>query len=123
MHESATLVVWDDVTTRHGSSSNGASVIGEGGITLSDLLREGAETQDTTADVVDGVDVQSGVVALAELGLHGRDATARCPSRIDGTGGLNEVERDSVRRVGSVDDVHLLGNELILQTLLFSISS
>jgi hypothetical protein len=111
--KNAALIVVGYITTRHGASKNGATILSEDLVTLSDLLRERAETDDTASDIVDGVYIQGRIVTLAESRLHLGNAIS-LPFRVDVAGDLEQIERDAMRSVGGANNVHLLGDELIL---------
>ena len=57
------------------------------------------------------VDIQSGVVALAEGGFHGLIVQVGCPCVVDGVGVRLDSEGDVVGGVGCIEDIGLVGDQ------------
>lgn len=90
--------------TGEGVSEDVATVLVEGGGARVDVCGEIADAEEAAAQVGEEVDVQVGVVTLAEGGLHLAVVVAGGPLVVDGEIGGDEIEGDAV---GTVRVVHV----------------
>jgi len=108
-------VVVGERATGDGAVEDGATVAVERSRARGDGLREVAVAEVTT-HLVQVVDIQGTVGALAEGPLHGHLVALGVisPVGIDGTGDTLEVELEAVRSIGGVENVELVVEHGIL---------
>lgn len=103
----ATLVVIGGCTSGNRLGKDVAAVLFIGGAPWRCVCREVANPEEAATEVGQEVDVEVGVGALAQGGLHLRVVITGGPVVVHGEVGANEREGDARRSIASVDDCKL----------------
>lgn len=104
MRRRPALVIIRHVAPRQAPRQDIAPILLEGRAAPRCVGGEVADAEEAVAEVGEEVDVQVGVVALAQGRFHGGVVVARGPVVVDGEVGGDEFEGDAVGGVGFVQD-------------------
>ena len=104
MRRRPALVIIRHVAPRQAPRQDIAPILLEGRAPPRRIGGEVADAEEAVAEVGEEVDVQVGVVALAQGRFHGGVVVARGPVVVDGEVGGDEFEGDAVGGVGFVQD-------------------
>ena len=95
------------IATGEGSRKNVAPVLVKGRTPLERRSREVANAEQATSEIGEEINVEVGVVAFAQSGLHFAVVVAGGPAVIDSEVGADELEVDAVWAVGLVENIKL----------------